>query len=90
MLGQRQQMLVEKYGTPTGGNAAKFTDKYAGQGRYVWTFAKGMQLVYKREFFGNVDLTYVDSQRFDEVRKLAEQGDEEQARSEARKKNNAF
>ena len=42
------------------------------------------------EFFGNVDLTYVDPKRFDEVKKLAEQSDAETTKAEAKKKNNAF
>jgi len=84
-----RKMLVEKYGMPP--SAAKnFTDPYGGEGKYTWSFANGMKLVYKKSFFGAVDLTYVDQARFDTVKKEAADTDREDTRKQARAKSNAF
>lgn len=83
-----RKMLVEKYGMPPGARA--FTDPYGGQGKFTWSFASGMKLVYNRSFFGDVDLTYVDQTRFDAVKKEASDADREDTRNQARSKSNAF
>ncbi|HEX2658555.1 MAG TPA: hypothetical protein VHU40_09790 [Polyangia bacterium] len=84
-----RKMLVEKYGLPAGAGK-NFTDPYGGSGKSTWTFANGMRVVYNRDFFGTVDLTYVDQARFDAVKKEATDADREDTRNQTRAKSNAF
>jgi hypothetical protein len=97
-----RKMLVEKYGPPawhvgTGfGDGTKkalpgnFTDKYVNDGKYGWDFAGGMQLVFKTGFGRAVDLTYLDPQRFAELKQVASDADANDARAQARQKGHAF
>lgn len=99
-----RKMLVTKYGAPrhlpeTGDvdmsksrevREDTFTHPYGGSGRYVWTFAGGMQLIYKKSFFGRLDLSYVDSTRLKAIHAAAEQQDQADTRAQAADKGNAF
>jgi hypothetical protein len=97
-----RKMLVEKYGLPAWYMGAGFRDstrkpvpgdftgKYVNDGKYGWDFAGGMQLVFKTGFGGSVDLTYLDPQRFAELKQLASDADANDARAQARQKGHAF
>jgi hypothetical protein len=60
-----RRLLVEKYGVPMSVSARPlpapgFASRGAPRGRYAWTFADGMQLVYDHPQTGDVTLSYTD------------------------------
>ncbi len=60
-----RQMLVAKYGQPKG--VHDFDREYISDGKYVWVFLGGMQLVYKTTFGGGASLTYSDDEKFERM-----------------------
>jgi hypothetical protein len=89
--GQPAWMIADRFGKPEKRALAKdFTDRHVGEGKYGWDFAGGMQLVFKKTFFGDMDLSYVDPARFDELKRLATAADAADTRVETRKKSHAF
>lgn len=99
-----RKMLVSKYGAPFLAKEQyvvnerepltaidpHFTDQHGGRGRRIWLFERGMFLIYRRGFFGDRSLTYVDMDRFDAVMTRAEKASDDAARKEAAEKSSVF
>lgn len=73
-----RKLLAARYGLPqsstamAGNNRAEFTGEYASEGERVWKFDDDMQLKYKQEFFGAVELTYFNSKMVQRTRSASE------------------
>ena len=85
-----RKMLTSKYGPPKGYERAAFEDQFVADGKYRWSFDGGMELVYNREFFGVVYLSYVNKSEQNKLSKIVREADREQADKEAQKKSNIF
>jgi hypothetical protein len=90
-----RQMLVAKYGNPENGSTMRsgsFTSQYIAHGSYHWKFAHGMRLIYKMPFFSNeaATLTYVDQVKFDELERLANSAEHQDASKKAQSKSDKF
>ncbi|WP_298925238.1 hypothetical protein [uncultured Ramlibacter sp.] len=61
-----RKMLVQKYGQPQRKDrlgfqqSNDFAGQYVSDGSYAWNFDRDTQLVYRKEFFGEVYLSYVN------------------------------
>jgi len=91
-----RKMLVEKYGQPerkTGGSfsASKdFAGQYVGDGSYAWDFDRDMQLVYRKEFFGEVYLSYVNRKLLAAAEAASRAHEDRKAKDQAQRSKGVF
>ena len=92
---QLRRMLKSKYGRPDSSGSrlrGEFDAEYLPDGSYVWKFADGMQLVFKKPFFTSEPstLTYLNAELFAAVEARAKGQAEREAADKARAKANVF
>ena len=92
---QLRKMLVAKYGQPAPKVTAlespqPFDRQYIADCSYTWAFPGGMQLTYKKEFFGQTYLTYLDPAAASALQAHLEEKAAEQAKAAAAKASDAF
>lgn len=91
-----RKMLVEKYGQParkTGaglGASKDFAGQYIGDGSYAWDFDRDMQLVYRKEFFGEVYLSYVNRKLLAAAEAASKAEEDRKAKDQARRSKGVF
>lgn len=90
-----RKMLAAKYGLPKktdafGPHGGKFTDQFIDDGKYTWNFDRGMQLVYRKEFFGEVYLSYVNKPLLAEVEAAADATDKNTIKDKAERNKTVF
>lgn len=83
-----RKLLAARYGLPQsstalmGSNRAEFTGQYASDGERDWKFDGDMQLKYKQEFFGAVELTYFNSKMVQRTRSASEAANNAQIKAQ--------
>jgi hypothetical protein len=89
---QLRKMLESKYGKPSGGRSAVFTGQHLSDGSYVWQFANGMQLVFKKPFFSRepATLTYLNADLFAVIEAGAKDRADREAADKAKAKSDVF
>ena len=83
-----RKMRRTKYGDPTGG--AAFASEYLSEGKYRWHFDGNMELVYTKNFFRTVHLTYVDRAQLKKLEQLVRQMERDTVSSETKRLHKAF
>jgi hypothetical protein len=84
-----RKMIISKYGLPQDGDS-KFGDQFGPDGKFHWKFEGGMELIYTKEFFGTVYLTYVNKSEQSKLEARVKSADLARTQHEAKKSASAF
>lgn len=89
-----RKMLLAKYGPPQKAKATFYAGDFAAQhindGSYIWNFDGDMQMVYRKEFFGEVYLSYVNTKLLAAVERATKAQDDGKVIIETTRKNSVF
>jgi len=83
-----RKMIVLKYGQPRG--SSNFDDEYTRDGKSRWVFDGGMELIYTREFFGTIYLTYVNKAEQARLEARVKAADQTKSQQEVKKNTSVF
>ncbi|HJV76657.1 MAG TPA: hypothetical protein VJ654_20755 [Noviherbaspirillum sp.] len=85
-----RKMIMQKYGPPQGAGQRDFNAEYISEGQYRWKFADGVEMVYRKEFMGSVELIYSDPGRVAALKAAAESADQNDTKRRGQQASDAF